>query len=181
VYSYGAQLEVGPFATSYIPTTTVPVNRGADIASVATSQFPYLATEGSVVASADYIGQSAGVSYFAAFDDGTTNNFMGVRRNPGGDPSLISAVSGVSQVTLISAVVANNTAFKSSFAYKLNDYALTLNGSLSGTDTSATVPSVSRLSLGNIANILQMSGHIRQITYFPRRLSNAELQAVTTP
>jgi hypothetical protein len=76
--------------------------------------------------------------------------------------------------------VANNTAFKSSFAYKLNDYALTLNGSLSGTDTSATVPSVSRLSLGNIANILQMSGHIRQITYFPRRLSNAELQAVST-
>ncbi len=180
IYSYGAQVEVGPFATSYIPTTTVPVNRGADIASVATSQFPYLATEGSVVASADYIGQSAGVSYFAAFDDGTTNNFMGVRRNPGGDPSLISAVSGVNQVALTSAVVANNTAFKSSFAYKLNDYALTLNGSLSGTDTSATVPSVSRLSLGNIANILQMSGHIRQITYFPRRLSNAELQAVST-
>jgi hypothetical protein len=181
VYIWGAQLETGTFATSYIPTAAASVTRNADVASVATSQFPYNATEGALVVSADYIGQNPGVTYFAALDDGTTNNFMGVRRNPGGDPSLINVVSGVNQVTLISAVVANNTAFKSSFAYKLNDYALTLNGSLSGTDTSATVPSVSRLSLGNIANILQMSGHIRQITYFPRRLSNAELQAVSTP
>jgi hypothetical protein len=179
VYLYGAQLEAGAFATSYIPTAAATVTRNADVAFVATSQFPYNATEGALVVSADYIGQNPGVTYFAALDDGTTNNFMGTRRNPGGEASLIVLASAVNQVIITGAIIPNNTTFKSSFAYKLNDYALTLNGALSGTDTTGTVPSVSRLSLGNIANILQMSGHIRQITYIPRRLTNAELQART--
>lgn len=179
IYIYGAQLEAGAFATSYIPTAAASATRNADVAFVATSQFPYSATEGALVVSADYIGQNPGVTYFAALDDGTTTNFMGIRRNPGGEASLIALASGVNQVIITGAIIPNNTTFKSSFAYKLNDYALTLNGALSGTDTTGTVPSVSRLSLGNIANILQMSGHIRQVTYIPRRLTNAELEART--
>lgn len=180
-YLWGAQLELGSFPTSYIPTTTATVTRSADVASVATSSFPYSATAGTLIVSADYIGQSPSVNYFTALDDGTTSNFMGIRRNPAGDTWLGVNVGGVNQVGIFNPVVVNNVVFKNAFAYKLNDYAVAANGTLTGTDTSATVPTVSKLNLGNLASSFFMNGHIRQITYIPRRLFNTELKARTTP
>jgi hypothetical protein len=174
-----AQLEAGPFATSYIPTTTTSVTRNADVASVATSQFPYNATEGALVLSADYIGQSSGVAYAAAFNDGTASNFMGVRRNPTAETIFVTLATTL-QVAISYTTVTNNVVFKNAFSYRLNDFAGASNGAITGTDTLGTVPSVSKLGLGNVADVLFMNGHIRQATYFPRRLSNAELQAVST-
>jgi hypothetical protein len=179
VYIWGAQLEAGAFATSYIPTAAASVTRNADVASVATSQFPYNATEGALVVSADYIGLGS-INYAAAFNDGTVSNFMGVRRNPTAETIFVTFATTL-QVGISYTTVTNNVAFKNAFSYKLNDFAGAANGAITGTDTLGNVPSVSRLGLGNVADILYMNGHIRQITYFPRRLSNAELQAVSTP
>jgi hypothetical protein len=179
IYLYGAQLEAGAFATSYIPTAAATVTRNADVAFVATSQFPYRATEGALVVSADYIGQSPSNAYAAALNDGTASNFMAVRRNPTGE-TIFATVATTLQVAIPYTTVTNNVAFKNAFSYKLNDFAGAANGAITGTDTSGTVPSVSRLGLGNVADLLFMNGHIRQITYIPRRLTNAELIARST-
>jgi hypothetical protein len=172
-----AQLEAGAFATSYIPTAAASVTRNADVASVATSQFPYNATEGALVVSADYIGLGS-INYAAALNDGTVSNFMGVRRNPTAETIFVTFATTI-QVAIPFTTVTNNVAFKNAFSYKLNDFAGAANGAITGTDTSGTVPSVSKLGLGNVADVLYMNGHIRQITYIPRRLTNAELQART--
>jgi hypothetical protein len=173
-----AQLEAGAFATSYIPTAAASVTRNADVASVGVSQFPYNATEGALIISADYIGQSSGVAYAAALNDGTTSNFMGVRRNPTGETIFVTFATTL-QVAIPYTTVTNNVEFKNAFSYKLNDFAGAANGAITGTDNLGNVPSVSRLDIGNITNVLYMNGHIRQITYVPRRLTNAELQART--
>jgi hypothetical protein len=172
-----AQLEAGAFATSYIPTAAASVTRNADVASVATSQFPYNATEGALVVSADYIGLGS-INYAAALNDGTVSNFMGVRRNPTAETIFVTFATTL-QVAISYTTVTNNVVFKNAFSYKLNDFAGAANGAITGTDTSGTVPSVSRLGLGNVADLLFMNGHIRQITYIPRRLTNAELIART--
>lgn len=173
-----AQLEAGAFATSYIPTAAASVTRNADVASVGVSQFPYNATEGALIISADYIGQSSGVAYAAALNDGTTSNFMGVRRNPTGETIFVTFATTL-QVAIPYTTVTNNVEFKNAFSYKLNDFAGAANGAITGTDNLGNVPSVSRLDIGNITNVLYMNGHIRQITYVPRRLTNAELIART--
>jgi len=74
---------------------------------------------------------------------------------------------------------ANNAVAKTAFAYKLNDYAISGNGAAVATDTSSAVPTIDQVLLGNDNEGRRLNGHLRRIAYFPRRLQNAELQALT--
>jgi len=64
-----------------------------------------------------------------------------------------------------------------------DNFAMSLNGATQATDTSGAMPvSNSRLSLGNgpwAASVNNtFCGYITDFRYFPRRLSNAELEAL---
>lgn len=66
---------------------------------------------------------------------------------------------------------------KIAFAYKLNDYILYVDGSLVGTDTSATVPTVNEFDLSYTS---VGSHNYNQTKLYNTRLSNAELALLTT-
>jgi hypothetical protein len=178
VYAYGAQLEAGSFPTSYIPTTTAAVTRTADIANISTTAFPYSATEGTVVANAKLLAATGNFPGLVKFE-GTTGNKFGFYTNPNATSIFFSvATGGVGQANISQSVSMASAAAKMAGAYKANDFALSVNGLAPSTDTSGTVPTVSNVVISAFDD--QFNGHIRQITYFPRRLSNAELQAVST-
>jgi hypothetical protein len=69
--------------------------------------------------------------------------------------------------------------FKAANAYQQDNFGFTVNGATPASDTSGTVPTVDRVQLGAsgtaISNIW-----IRRITYTPRRLTDAELQSLTS-
>lgn len=179
VYAWGAQLEAGSFATSYIPTTTASVTRSADVASAGTSVFPYSATEWTLIAAYMPFTTSGSNRGVWALTDGTNNNTADWRPN-GGNFTMSSG--GVGQVDLYPGGVPVNTIGKGAMAAKLNDVAVCRNGGTVLTDTSATMPvGINQLQIGYLANssTFAICGHIRQITYIPRRLTNAELQART--
>jgi hypothetical protein len=183
VYLWGAQLEAGAFATSYIPTTTTALTRNADAASMTGTNFSswYNQTEGTVYvdvlsAPVNTIAQQAWY-----LSDGTSNNTMFLRRNTGGFVGAAVLVSAVLQGDISSGGgVAGSAAYKTAFAYKINDLAISTNSNVAGTDTSASIPTVDRLALGiNVASTQSLNGYIRRITYYPARLVNAQLQALT--
>jgi hypothetical protein len=179
IFLWGAQLEAGPFATSYIPTAAASVTRNADVAFVATSQFPYSATEGTLVANVSLIAIKSTVQMYAELGDGTFNNRMGIYSASTTAEAIIDTV-GSRQATLSIGSVTSGSAIKSALAYKLNDIAACLNGGSVSSDTSALIPIVNVLAIGSqTARFADINGHIRQITYIPRRLTNAELQART--
>ena len=70
---------------------------------------------------------------------------------------------------------------KVALAYKHNDIQPVTNGVLGTADTSATMPMPTEFHLGHngfgagVSNI-----HIRQLKYYPRRLTNALLQEIST-
>lgn len=181
VLFWGAQLEAGAFATSYIPTAAATVTRNGDVASVGVSQFPYSATEGTIVANVDVFSvanPNAGYLYNLAIDN--DNRISGWIWNgaPTAPRATIRAGAGPDQADITNGTVSANTAFKTALAYKANDFAFSLNGSAPTPDTSGSLPAApSVFALGSTGSIGFLNGHIRQITYLPRRLTNAELAA----
>jgi hypothetical protein len=180
VFLYGAQLEAGAFPTSYIPTVASTVTRAADVAAITGANFSpwFNASEGTYVVSASSFRGTAGSARFIQFDDGTTANNI-----RSGQSTLQVVDATVVQVNIagVPLIPFDGTVFKFASAYKLNDFATVTTGAVV-TDTSGTVPTVNQLVLGSGGSISPttfINGHIRSITFYPYRLADFQLQALT--
>jgi hypothetical protein len=180
IFVFGAQLEVGAFPTSYIPTTTTALTRAADVASVNTLSPWYNASAGTLYAEFSIPAATASRSQ-ATFGDGTSNERMIISNNTSLTGTAWRIVDGgVDQADINNAgSFANNATVKVAGAYAVNDFATSQGGGTVGTDTSGTLPTVTTLYLGSNGAASYASSYLRRITYYPRRLSNAELQAIT--
>jgi hypothetical protein len=176
---WGAQVEAGSFATSYIPTGSANATRTADVASVSTQAFPYSATEGTLVANGSFISLTdTGVSVMASLNNNNSTNSVNIYRQSAAI-QMNTFSSGANTVTY--SVAASTTPIKAAIAYKLNDANAAVNGTAQTADTTSALPiGVDRLDIGRMWASYGANGWIRQITYIPRRLSDAELASRTT-
>jgi hypothetical protein len=175
------QLELGAFATSVIPTTTAAATRAADVAVMTGANFSswYNQTNGTMYAEAVSLRPQGDTTRIIAISDGTANNSIRVNA---ATTSLAIVTAGNTEAGF-NLALNTNAINRFALAYKLNDANGVVNGTAGTTDTSVVLPVVDRLEFGRLAagtsgNILV--GHIRRIAYFPRRLANAELQAITS-
>lgn len=181
VLIWGAQVETGSFPTSYIPATSASVTRSADVCQITGSDFSsfWNASEGSFAVEWDSIYDAAQASSRRLF---LVQNFDATARlnaeinNGSINWETVPAGANISAAFTLSA----NQTVKNSFAYKINDFALVLNGAVAGTDTSVNVPS--GLTILNIGNgvLTTQCGHIARLRYYPVRLPNATLQTLST-
>jgi hypothetical protein len=181
VYVWGAQLEAGSFATSYIPTTTAQVTRTADSVTMTGSNFSswFNASAGTFVVEGDYALISSGNPGLLQVDDGTTNERYMLRIGAG--VAQFFVLSGGSTQANITASVTAGTPFKQAGAYAANDFAASVDGGTVGTDVSGSLPvAPTTLRIGQAAiGSAFANGHIRRIRYYPTRLPNAQLQVLT--
>lgn len=176
IFLWGAQLEKGSFPTSYIPTTTAQVTRSADVANVNVLSPWYRTDEGTLFADTVRFGNNT-CGIFNIWD-GTTNNRIGF---VGQTTSVANKVDygGVVQ-TAVSTVTGGTDSGKVAMAYALDDIAGCKDGGVIVTDSSATIPTVTSAILGRSSGpSAHLNGHIRSIRYFPSRLPDSELQALT--
>ena len=176
IYLYGAQLEVGSFATSYIPTGASTATRTADVASVSTQAFPYSSTAGSYVAN------------FQTLFSGTQTLVTTILTVDGSGSKLIAYITGGAQnpatfdgSTIVS--VANDVTgsiSKIGSSFDASGRSFCANGSTVATGTvAAGYGSGSAVNIGGTLGTGYINGWFRQLTYIPRRLSSSELQART--
>ncbi len=171
------QLEAGAFPTSYIPTTTAAATRSADVASITGANFSswYRQDEGTVFVNA--INPAASTTLYAA-SDGTTNNR--IQADTGTNTRVARVVTG--GTTQANNTIAYTFGAQQQFAlsYVLNSINFANAGTLGTEDTSATIPTVDQLRIGaNSTGANALNSTIRRLTYWPQRLSNSTLQAVT--
>jgi hypothetical protein len=183
-FVWGAQLEAGAFATSYIPTIASTVTRSADVATITGSLFSqwYGQPQGTFVAAFDMAGGSASFAnnraVLVARESATSSHNI---YNGSGQVTGWTVVSGVDQAYLTTGAVAADTVTNIAYAYKANDFAASRNGGTVATDTSGTLPTPTVFGIGsNSAGSLFLSGHIQSIQYYPVRAADFQLQALTT-
>ena len=180
IYIWGAQLEAGSFPTSYIPTEASQVTRAADVCSVNTLSPWYNASEGTLVVKSRVSAVSSLANASAAFTDGTTFNRMILGQYFTVTRILGVGVSNIDQATLSVPAVQTGIPHTFAGAYKLNDFRGVVDGGGVLTDNSGNVPTVNRLNVGALNGTIQnLNGHIDSIRYYPRALSNTELQELT--
>ena len=175
-YFYGAQLEAGAFATSYIPTTVAVATRNADVAVMTGANFSdwYSAGVGGLAVSAVPLAVS-GVCPAVQFDDTTANEIIALRGNTT-NPELYIVDGGTPQVQLDAGTIAANTAYNIGSAWATNNCAAAVNGGAAVTDTSATMPTVTQARLGSDGTNY-LNGRIQSIRYWPQRITDAEVQS----
>lgn len=184
IYLWGAQLEAGAFPTSYIPTTTATVTRAADVStSVATSVFEsswYRQDEGTFYA--DVFRQFAvpATDFPVVADCRTGTNINQFSYLTEALAGTYVAISGVSQAELYPGGLAGVRNRRLAHGYAANNFAATANGSIPLTDTSGSVPTVNAMSIGSVSgNAQSLNGTIRRLVFFPQRLPNSTIQALT--
>lgn len=159
------------FASSYIPTIASTVTRSADVASVDTLSPWWNGTEGTFLFDFNQVGTSAiGLIGDDTFDNSLRFNILQMARGAG--PGFAN---------MVELGTAQNGSHKLAVAIKLNDYAGVFDGGAVSTDTSASlVPSPNVLGIGrDYGTNGYMNGWMRRLAFYPRRLTNAELQALT--
>jgi hypothetical protein len=173
------QLEQGAFATSVIPTTTTALTRNADVASMTGTNFSswYNASEGTLFSEVALNGLSTTANQNAwQLSDGTTSNRVALYRQS-------AAIStGLSFGTTINGASWTTTAIrKIALGNKSGDSALADSGAIAGTGTGTTVQNVNQSRFGSNHDGTGgfLNGYIRRIAYYPVRLPNSTLQALT--
>ena len=182
-YCFGAQLERGAFATSYIPTTTSQFTRAADVASVNTLSPWFNQSGGTIYVEALHGALPNAAALAVEIGDGTNNNRHAVFTSA----SLAFAnyyvfVGGVSQATIGLDTFSANTVGKFAAAYAVNNFRTAGNGTLGGSDVSGSLPAnLTTMFIGNnIGSNSFWNGWLRRLTYYPRAFTAAELQSLTT-
>lgn len=195
IYLWGAQLEAGAFATSYIPTAASQVTRTADVATITGANFSqwYNQSEGTFVVEGTVYstGISGNRKSLLAATEGNFNNSVLVGVLSGTTTTGGVRSGGVQQAdTSVASAISANTVFKMAFAVKADNFALCVNGGAVATDTSgAMLSNAALLDIGcgpqNSAGSTNttgdyLNGHLRSLRYYPAKLTNAQLQALTS-
>ena len=177
------QLELGAFPTSYIPTTTAAATRSADSAVVTPISSFYNPVESTILSELS----SASVAFdstILAINNTSQNEQLDQRLSITSITSR-TRVGGVNQASIagVNPVVApvSGTTYRFASTHKLDDFAASQDGNTAQTDTAGSMPSgLSRMEIGSRAGSGLLTGHIRKIAYWPKRLSNTLLEQLTT-
>lgn len=181
---WGAQLEAGSFATSYIPTTSAQVTRSADLPKMTGVNFSswYNQGQGTLFAQGTTFSDAASYKMLVEISNAARSDAFAIAKNAS---NLVAY-----QALGISGAAFNTTdgAWTSGVEFKVAVAAQP--GSSSGVKNGGTVvtgaapalmPAAVQMGIGCQSDTggSFFNGWIRRLTYFPKRLTNAELVEMT--
>jgi hypothetical protein len=184
VQVYGSQWEAGAFPTSYIPTTGATATRARDVAEIPTSAFGYNNDKGSLVV--DVLTPFADqLMALAIFNTSSYHHSRSLWKsnyalNGAGDYFKAQAHDTVAAQTTNQALTQQTQAgyTKLGLSYGDSEKAVRDGGTVISGDSRSPTPT--RLHLGGRDNGYQSQCWIKSIQYYPRQLTDTQLQELTT-
>jgi hypothetical protein len=192
-YIWGAQVEAGSFPTSYIPTSGSTATRVVDITKITGSNFSswYNQNEGTIVYESALTHFPRNLAYRKLFS---------INAGTGSQDNVIHALAVESNTTVLSAIWNNSSPQYTQYSrglsnYVANDLKFTIGykdndvisymesaGFLDTVaDNNVTIPkSMVRFDIGHVLDASHPAKqHVKQIRYYPTRLTNVQLQNLT--
>jgi hypothetical protein len=184
IYLYGAQLEIGAYATSYIPTLGSSVTRLADAASKTGISSLIGQSQGTLYAEVDLSNFELGNRIIGISDESSNNRVVILLDIVSSTPRISAfAVVAGSATALISSGTITQGVFKIAVGYANDNFALYINGTQIGEDLDCAMPACSAVYLGsredNVSTFV-FNNRIRAAAIYTTRLTNAELASLTS-
>ena len=178
VYIWGAQVEAGAFPTSYIPTVASTVTRAADVASIGASNFnAFNSTFVFTGFAATYSGGNVRHAEFGGSngENRLLTNGDSYAYGPGG------SLMGPNPVIDSNKIASNYAfAFKYDGSTTIKAYAKNGGATSSVSNSGQCVPSDPSLTFGATGSSANTAKTFKHIAYWPTKLSDAQLQALTS-
>ena len=172
---WGAQFEVGSFATSYIPTVASQVTRLADVATMTGTNFSswFNPTVGTFFADADAV--------LSGVTRGIVGNVTGIYPSYVRSTNAGSVFDGGNIAATANLITAAPFRLATTYGGVLLEACLQ-GGTVATATYNGNFGGMTSIALGSSgAGAAFLNGHIRQIAYFNTRLPNAQLEALTAP
>lgn len=177
-----AQLEVGQFATSYIPSTTAQATRASEEVTMYDLTPFFNSKEGTLVVSGYSFGNMGTDSSWASMTNGTSSNQMAIRglASTGKLNNLVRNSSNI--------IYSNDLDFESGKLYKRalaysDDVVSFTNGvkdSAAISISDAVRPTLNRLGIGGrFSGQHAINGCVQYVAYYPAKFSEEILAALT--
>jgi hypothetical protein len=179
LFLWGAQVEAGSFATSYIATSSVTVTRAADVATMTGTNFSSWYNQSQGTLKAEIVYPASAVDTFSCQLSQDGNNYIAIRRTTANNINIAARQSSsVYDVTGLSGT-ATTGRFVTAFAYSTNvGVAVSVNGN--ATATGSSYPNITATSF-SVAGFAGGASNqtISRIRYYRRRFPDASLQTLS--
>jgi hypothetical protein len=187
IYLWGAQLEQGAFPTSYIPTQASTRTRAADIASITGKNFSDFYNPNEFTMRCIFSRFSNNTApYPLAISSSLISNITlpSIRIRTDGNRSVqgqaVSKENTVVYNNNVNTFLDINQPCNAAIAVKSGDTIYSDSGKLAPvSNLKGLFDTATTMHIGGSGGLTVVNGHIRNVTYFPKRLPNAQLQALT--
>jgi len=180
IYVYGAQLESGSYATSYIPTEGSSVTRVAEVANDAGNSTVINKNQGVLFVESAALADDLTFRQITLNDGSLNTILIGYRTNTNRIYSQLVS-NNVSQAFLSYDVTDITEFHKVALVYENNRVDLWIDGVKRASDTSATMPlNLTNIDLRGTSGSGQFYAKIKQIKLYNTALTDTELQNLTT-
>ena len=177
LYIYGAMLEAGSYATSYIPTSGTAVTRSAETATGAGNSTTFNDSEGVLMAEISALADD-GTNRFISISDGTINNRINIVFDTSNNINARQAPGNVNISTTGVNILNSN---KIAYEYQSGSQELWVNGFKIGTTSVSTLPSgLDRLNFDSFNGGDDMYCKTKQLQYFDSILADTQLEQLTS-
>ena len=179
IYIWGAQLEEGSYATSYIPTNGSQVTRNAETCNGAGDANTFNDSEGVLFAEISALDDDLTFRTISISDGSTSNNVgFGYRNNSNVIYTFLkSDINSSSAVTVSDITLYNKVAVK----YKSGEFQMWINGfERYSSTTTFTLSGLNEFAFDNGGGSANFYGNTKQIQYFDTVLNDTDLEELTS-
>ena len=184
LFVWGAQLEQGSYATSYIPTSGSAVTRSAETATGAGDASTFNDSEGVLMVEISALTNNQ-TNRLISLTNGSSSQRISLfySQDSSNEVKGIVFVGGVAVGEVEYNSIDITTNLKVALKYKANDLALWINGIKVITDNLTSTPiglDTLNFDLGISSSVLPFYGSTKQLQYFDSALNDSDLETLTS-